>query len=372
MSQSRILIVDDHHETRQVLKAALSTLSPRMEVVDVPSGEEAMLMILMQSFDLLVIDIRLAGISGLELMAQVKKKAHKPRMVLITGSTDSELRGKIISAGADAFFYKPIEIPEFLKTVQELLGEENEQFFAPDLLEQKSTGENAARPFAEPRFSSQDLSSLESTAWVDSQIELIIQEWIEKSGLNTLACFDGQSHVCAQAGDWSSEEIFRVVVEFIPHLGKIGIEGMPPGLGDDFEYGGWCVGKRLILWSGITADIILVGLADANYLEIHPKGVSVFQSIARRVAEFIRDAELGKNLDVASLHENELSNQELNTDLGDLESLLATSKENNFPDVDAFWESVSSQVEYQDLDQKGIPYDQARQLGLTSGEEINE
>ncbi len=72
------------------------------------------------------------------------------------------------------------------------------------------------------------------------------------------------------------------------------------------------------------------------------------------------------------MHENEPSNQELNTDLGELESLIAASKENNFPDVDAFWEAASNQVEYQDLDQKGIPYDQAQQLGLTSGEEINE
>lgn len=122
MSLKRILIVDDQHEMRQVLRAALATLSHRLELIDVPSGEEAMLVLSKNRFDLLVLDIRLAGISGLELLSVVMKTDPDLKIILVTGIADLELREKISHAGADAYFFKPIEMPEFLDTVQRLLS----------------------------------------------------------------------------------------------------------------------------------------------------------------------------------------------------------------------------------------------------------
>ena len=74
MAAHRILIVDDQHEVRRMLSTSLRTLGPEIEVVDVPSGEEALLVASRRPVDLLISDVRLPGLSGLELMARVHKR----------------------------------------------------------------------------------------------------------------------------------------------------------------------------------------------------------------------------------------------------------------------------------------------------------
>jgi DNA-binding NarL/FixJ family response regulator len=118
---SRILIVEDQRDVRRMLRAGIETLDSDIRIVDVPSGEEAMLLIAVQPFDLVIIDVRLPGISGLEL----KKRAHYQnpdlKLILITGVTDASVRQEVAEAGADAYFFKPLEMNVFLDTVEGFL-----------------------------------------------------------------------------------------------------------------------------------------------------------------------------------------------------------------------------------------------------------
>jgi CheY-like chemotaxis protein len=59
-----VLIVDDHRDVRQTLRAGLETLGQGIQVTDVPSGEEAILVLSRQP-NLLVADVRLPGITSL-------------------------------------------------------------------------------------------------------------------------------------------------------------------------------------------------------------------------------------------------------------------------------------------------------------------
>ncbi len=113
MPAKRILIVDDQRDIRQLLRTSLENLKPEVQIVDVPSGEEALLVISHQKFDLLVSDVRLAGMSGLELVGKVRKRNPGLKVILITGLTDSEVRQQVAEFGAEAFFYKPVDIIEF-------------------------------------------------------------------------------------------------------------------------------------------------------------------------------------------------------------------------------------------------------------------
>ena len=106
MSKFRILIVDDQLDVRRMLRAGVETLGSDFKVVDVPSGEEALLVISSQTFDLLIIDVLLPGISGLELIQQVRNRIPDIRIILITGSMESEIRRQVADAGADAFFFQ--------------------------------------------------------------------------------------------------------------------------------------------------------------------------------------------------------------------------------------------------------------------------
>jgi len=117
-----VLIVDDQRDARSVLRAGLETLADKLKVIDVPSGEEAMLVIASQQVDLLVADIRLPGISGLELQERARQRNPELKVILITGITDSRIRDMVARAGAEAFFYKPVEMPDFLSAIDRCLG----------------------------------------------------------------------------------------------------------------------------------------------------------------------------------------------------------------------------------------------------------
>ena len=122
MSSYRILIVEDQREVSRLLHSALDTLEYKMEIVEIPSGEEAILDSSRNSLDLLVSDYRLPGISGIELMRKVRKHRPNVKVILITGQTDPKVRKEVAEAGADAFFIKPVPIADFLDSVERHLG----------------------------------------------------------------------------------------------------------------------------------------------------------------------------------------------------------------------------------------------------------
>jgi len=122
MAAYRILIVEDQREISHLLRMALETLEHKLEVVEIPSGEEAILDASRNMVDLLVTDFRLAGITGIELMRKVRSHRPEAKVILITGLTDRKVRKEVAEAGADAFFLKPIPIADFLDAVERHLG----------------------------------------------------------------------------------------------------------------------------------------------------------------------------------------------------------------------------------------------------------
>lgn len=121
MAAKRILIVEDQSEVRRMLVAWLETVEGEIEVLDAPSGEEAMLLSNRKPVDLLIADVRLAGITGLELMRKIKVSNPFLKVILITGLTDPATREQVSQSGADAYFYKPLEMGEFMAAIQHLL-----------------------------------------------------------------------------------------------------------------------------------------------------------------------------------------------------------------------------------------------------------
>ncbi len=122
MTEKRILIVDDSFDLTRVLKTAIHTLDKSIKVKVVPSAEEAMLEFSREPWNLLISDIRLPGISGLEFLRKVRKKEKELNIIMITGLTDLDLEAKAREAGANFFLRKPIEIPLFMDAVGSYLG----------------------------------------------------------------------------------------------------------------------------------------------------------------------------------------------------------------------------------------------------------
>jgi len=122
MSASRVLVVEDNHEVRRMVTASIRTISDDIEVLDVPSAEEALVVSASQALDLLVIDIRLPGMSGLDMVARLRKRKPGMKIILVTGMEDPALRQQVVEANVYAYFFKPIEIQAFLEAVKHSLS----------------------------------------------------------------------------------------------------------------------------------------------------------------------------------------------------------------------------------------------------------
>jgi len=117
-----ILLVDDQRDIVRLLHSTLQTLGHKMEIIDAPSGEEALLEASRRRIDLLVADYLLPGISGVELMRKVKARNPELKVIFISGMTEKKARDEMLSAGAIAIFDKPIALADFLDAVERGLG----------------------------------------------------------------------------------------------------------------------------------------------------------------------------------------------------------------------------------------------------------
>ena len=147
---ARILIIDDALEFGRFLRTALLTMDPGLSVSVVPSAEEGLLEITRQKPHLLVVDFRLPGMSGADLVRKVKARLPKIKMILVSGLAEIELPVVAAEAGAVAYFRKPMVISEFLDTVQSLLadipGEEGKVPAKPAAAAVRPEPENAVPP----------------------------------------------------------------------------------------------------------------------------------------------------------------------------------------------------------------------------------
>ena len=122
MAAPCVLLVDDQKDIVRLLHSALQTLGHPLDLVDAPSGEEALLEASRRKVDLLVADYLLPGISGVELMRKIKARNADLKVIFISGMTQRKARAEMLAAGAVALFDKPIPLADFLDAVERSLG----------------------------------------------------------------------------------------------------------------------------------------------------------------------------------------------------------------------------------------------------------
>jgi DNA-binding response OmpR family regulator len=121
MSVHRVLIVDDDLEVRRMVAASLKTLDAQINVMEAPSAEEALFISASYPLDLVVLDFRLPGMSGLDMLSRLRKRKPGIKIILVTGVEDAATRKQVSEAGAEAYFFKPIEIAGLLEAVRRCL-----------------------------------------------------------------------------------------------------------------------------------------------------------------------------------------------------------------------------------------------------------
>jgi two-component system chemotaxis response regulator CheY len=120
----RILIVEDSPTMRSLLVSSLEDLGGDVKITEVASGFEALRQLPRETFDLVVTDINMPDINGLELVSFVKSNETYRDIPLIIVSTEGSERdrAKGMELGADAYLVKPFEPDDLRETARSLLA----------------------------------------------------------------------------------------------------------------------------------------------------------------------------------------------------------------------------------------------------------
>jgi DNA-binding NarL/FixJ family response regulator len=117
MVQTRVVIVDDHPVFRQGLRDVLET-DPGLQVVgEAATGEVALQMAEDVEPDVMLVDINLPDVNGLQVTRQIRAKRPEIKIVVVTGYDDAEQAFHAIRAGASAYCAKDITPETLIQTL---------------------------------------------------------------------------------------------------------------------------------------------------------------------------------------------------------------------------------------------------------------
>jgi DNA-binding NtrC family response regulator len=113
-----VLIVDDEAILRESLR---DYLRDTYQVVTAGTGEEALELIEKQDFDILVIDVRLPGKTGLQVLREVKESKPYVKSIVITAYPSTESAVEAMKLGAADYLIKPVEPDNLERLIRETL-----------------------------------------------------------------------------------------------------------------------------------------------------------------------------------------------------------------------------------------------------------
>jgi DNA-binding NtrC family response regulator len=120
MPEGSILVVDDEQRQREIYRDIL--LDEGYETVTAPSGETALRLLAQKRFDLVLTDLNLAGMTGIELLSQILQVDPTCAIVLITGYPSIESAIDATRRGVYQYLEKPVDRSRLLEVVSEALG----------------------------------------------------------------------------------------------------------------------------------------------------------------------------------------------------------------------------------------------------------
>jgi DNA-binding NtrC family response regulator len=115
MDKPRVLIVDDEPGVRESLRLILSD---RAETASAGSGEEALESLAERRFDVVLLDIIMPGIDGLEVLERIKDLARPPQVIMLTATRTVKTAVQAMKLGAFDYITKPFDIDEIHLAVE--------------------------------------------------------------------------------------------------------------------------------------------------------------------------------------------------------------------------------------------------------------
>jgi len=127
----RILIVDDHDLVRAGLSRMLSDELGINVVAQAKTGEEAINIIREKAIDVILMDIKMPGIGGLEAMKRVHRIDDTIKVIALTACEDDPFPSRMMQSGASAFITKGTDISEVMHAIQ--MVNTGQRYISPDI-----------------------------------------------------------------------------------------------------------------------------------------------------------------------------------------------------------------------------------------------
>jgi DNA-binding NtrC family response regulator len=116
MSDLKLLLVDDEVEFLEPMQARLQRRAVTCAIAR--SGEDALQILAGAAFDCAVVDVKMPGMDGLELLRRMRREYPKMEVVLLTGHASVELGVQGLELGAFEYLLKPVELDDLLDTIR--------------------------------------------------------------------------------------------------------------------------------------------------------------------------------------------------------------------------------------------------------------
>jgi excisionase family DNA binding protein len=116
----RVLVVDDQDAVRATLTELLGTV--QREILAAASGEEALAILKTTDVDLVLLDLSLPGVDGVETFRQIQALRPGVPVIIVTGYPDSPLMAQALDIGPFTAMRKPIHLDQMNRIVERILG----------------------------------------------------------------------------------------------------------------------------------------------------------------------------------------------------------------------------------------------------------
>jgi len=125
MSRGRILAIDDEPNIRRLIQSEF-----KLEGFDIAiarDGEEGLLLLDDQIFDVVLLDIKLPRMNGIEVLKRLKEKAPQTEVLMITGYGDIKTAVESLKLGAREYITKPFKLDELLTLVNQIVSKQGQR-----------------------------------------------------------------------------------------------------------------------------------------------------------------------------------------------------------------------------------------------------
>jgi DNA-binding NtrC family response regulator len=119
-SIARILIIEDDEEMRSLLEDILSEEGFQTESVS--NGSEGLRKVTQEPFDLILTDIRMPGLTGLDILPVIRRLRPEAPVIVITAFGNEEIRRRSVEKGATGYLEKPIHMDKLKALVHEMVS----------------------------------------------------------------------------------------------------------------------------------------------------------------------------------------------------------------------------------------------------------